>query len=80
MPIGVVANCILHEPADALLKAKPPTLAEDHKLKDGTILSDTDSKPLTERDRPSSAGSCAFRTGLSGLGAAAEPYAGARPA
>ncbi len=48
----VVANCIVHEPAHALLKAKPPTLAEGHKLKDGTIRSDAGSKPLTKRDRP----------------------------
>lgn len=76
----VVANCILHELGHALLDAKPPIVAEVHRLKGGSILRDTDGRPLTERDRPSDADYRAFQTGFGRPGAGAKPYAGAMPA
>jgi hypothetical protein len=75
----VVANRILHGLGHALLDAKPPIVTEVHKLKGGTILRDTDTKPLTERDRPSGADNSAFQTGFGRPKAGAKPYAGAMP-
>jgi hypothetical protein len=75
----VVANCILHEIGHALLDAKTPVILDVHALAGGTILRDTDSRPLTERDRPSAVDNTSFQTGLSRPNAGAKPYTGAMP-
>lgn len=76
----LVANIIMHELGHNLLDASNPVVQDLHKMKGGSVLRDTDTRPLTGSDAPNELDNRTFRTGFSRRINGVKQYTGDMPA